>query len=70
MDRASARRRPVRGTQRCLRYGVDEASERLARVLLGDPRSRYVPVGLLDDHPGHHRLRPAGYAGCWTGRWR
>ncbi|MDZ5442978.1 polysaccharide biosynthesis protein [Micromonospora sp. 4G57] len=54
------RRRPVRGAERCLVYGVDEASERLVRVLLGDPRSRYVPVGLLDDHPGHHRLRLAG----------
>lgn len=53
-------RRPPRTAERCLVYGVDAASERLVRVLLGDPRSRYLPVGLLDDDPDNRDLRLAG----------
>ncbi|WDZ83071.1 polysaccharide biosynthesis protein [Micromonospora cathayae] len=54
------RDRPVRSATRTLVYGVDAASERLVRALLGDPRSRYLPVGLLDDDPEKHTLRLHG----------
>ncbi|SCF44014.1 NDP-sugar epimerase, includes UDP-GlcNAc-inverting 4,6-dehydratase FlaA1 and capsular polysaccharide biosynthesis protein EpsC [Micromonospora matsumotoense] len=52
--------RPARSADRTLIYGVDAASERLARVLLGDPTSGYLPVGLLDDDPDKQGLRVAG----------
>ena len=52
--------RPARSADRTLVYGVDAASERLARVLLGDPTSGYLPVGLLDDDPDKQGLRMAG----------
>ena len=52
--------RPARSADRTLIYGVDAASERLARVLLGDPTSGYLPVGLLDDDPDKQGLRMAG----------
>ncbi|GAA4563168.1 hypothetical protein GCM10023176_06540 [Micromonospora coerulea] len=58
--RRERRHQPVRNAEPCLVYGVDEAGERLVRVLLGDPGGRYLPVGLLDDHPGHRDLRLAG----------
>ncbi|SBT42460.1 nucleoside-diphosphate sugar epimerase/dehydratase [Micromonospora narathiwatensis] len=58
--RQERHRRPVRSTERCLVYGVDAASERLVRALLGDPQSRYLPVGLLDDDPDNRRLRLFG----------
>ncbi|WBB80852.1 polysaccharide biosynthesis protein [Micromonospora sp. WMMD882] len=54
------RDRPVRAATRTLVYGVDAASERLVRALLGDPRSRYLPVGLLDDDPEKCTLRLHG----------
>ncbi|SCF21658.1 NDP-sugar epimerase, includes UDP-GlcNAc-inverting 4,6-dehydratase FlaA1 and capsular polysaccharide biosynthesis protein EpsC [Micromonospora viridifaciens] len=59
-SRQERRRRPVRGAERCLIYGVDAASERLVRVLLGDPHGRYRPVGLLDDDPDNRGLRVDG----------
>ncbi|KWV31454.1 capsule biosynthesis protein CapD [Micromonospora rifamycinica] len=52
--------RPARSADRTLIYGVDAASERLIRVLLGDPASGYLPVGLLDDDPERQGLRVAG----------
>ncbi|MGX4654207.1 polysaccharide biosynthesis protein [Micromonospora sp. SCSIO 07396] len=52
--------RPARSADRTLIYGVDAASERLVRVLLGDPTSGYLPVGLLDDDPERQGLRVAG----------
>ncbi|WP_433227956.1 polysaccharide biosynthesis protein [Micromonospora sp. CA-248260] len=52
--------RPARSADRTLIYGVDAASERLVRVLLGDPASGYLPVGLLDDDPDKQGLRVAG----------
>ncbi|WP_329009698.1 polysaccharide biosynthesis protein [Micromonospora rifamycinica] len=52
--------RPARSADRTLIYGVDAASERLIRVLLGDPASGYLPVGLLDDDPDRQGLRVAG----------
>ncbi|MFU8851209.1 polysaccharide biosynthesis protein [Micromonospora sp. SL1-18] len=58
--RQERHRRPVRSAERCLVYGVDAASERLVRTLLGDPHSRYLPVGLLDDDPANRRLRLHG----------
>ncbi len=54
------RRRPAHTAERCLVYGVDAASERLVRALRGDPRSRYLPVGLLDDDPDNRDLRLEG----------
>ncbi|WP_242624278.1 hypothetical protein [Micromonospora kangleipakensis] len=41
---------------------MDEASERLVRVLLGDPRSRYVPAGLLTSTPAAAGSAWRGYA--------
>ncbi|MFE9655047.1 polysaccharide biosynthesis protein [Micromonospora sp. NPDC006431] len=58
--RQERHRRPVRAAERCLVYGVDAASERLVRVLLGDPQGRYRPVGLLDDDPANRGLRLEG----------
>ncbi len=58
--RQERHRRPVRSAERCLVYGVDAASERLIRALLGDPHSRYLPVGLLDDDPDTRMLRLEG----------
>jgi FlaA1/EpsC-like NDP-sugar epimerase len=52
--------RPARSADRTLIYGVDAASERLILVLLGDPASGYLPVGLLDDDPDRQGLRVAG----------
>ncbi|SCG44645.1 polysaccharide biosynthesis protein [Micromonospora halophytica] len=52
--------RPARSSDRALIYGVDAASERLVRVLTGDPQSRYLPVGLLDDAPDRQGLRLEG----------
>ncbi|SCL24488.1 NDP-sugar epimerase, includes UDP-GlcNAc-inverting 4,6-dehydratase FlaA1 and capsular polysaccharide biosynthesis protein EpsC [Micromonospora pallida] len=54
------RDRPGQPASRALVYGVDAASERLVRALLGDPRSRYLPVGLLDDDPDRRLLRLHG----------
>ncbi|MFC4147601.1 polysaccharide biosynthesis protein [Micromonospora mangrovi] len=58
--RRERHRRPVPTAERTLVYGVDAASERLVRALLGDPTSRYLPVGLLDDNPDNRRLRVEG----------
>ncbi|MER6593252.1 polysaccharide biosynthesis protein [Micromonospora purpureochromogenes] len=52
--------RPVRGAERALIYGVDAASERLVRVLVGDPDGSYLPVGLLDDDRERQGLRLEG----------
>ncbi|MFI9639715.1 polysaccharide biosynthesis protein [Micromonospora sp. NPDC051925] len=52
--------RPAHSSDRALVYGVDAASERLVRVLLGDPAGGYLPVGLLDDDPDKQGLRLAG----------
>ncbi|MEU2610006.1 nucleoside-diphosphate sugar epimerase/dehydratase [Micromonospora sp. NPDC007271] len=59
-SRRERHRRPMRGAERCLIYGVDAASERLVRLLLGDPHGRYRPVGLLDDDPDNRGLRVDG----------
>lgn len=41
---------------RTLIYGVDPASQQLLRALRADPDGRYLPVGLIDDHPDQRRL--------------
>ncbi|MEH0936455.1 nucleoside-diphosphate sugar epimerase/dehydratase [Micromonospora psammae] len=52
--------RPVPSANRTLIYGVDAASERLVRVLTGDPGGSYLPVGLLDDDREKQWLRLEG----------
>ena len=43
-----------------LLFGAGAAGQRLLRTLLHDPRSQYVPVGMVDDDPGKRHLRVSG----------
>ena len=43
-----------------LLFGAGIAGQRLLRSLLSDPRSEYLPVGLIDDDPGKRHLRVNG----------
>jgi FlaA1/EpsC-like NDP-sugar epimerase len=45
-----------------LLFGAGAAGQGLLRSLLRDPRSQYVPVGLLDDDPRKRHLRVSGVA--------
>jgi FlaA1/EpsC-like NDP-sugar epimerase len=52
--------RPARGAERALLFGAGEAGHALARSMLRDRRSRYVPVGLIDDDRSKHHLHAHG----------
>ena len=41
-------------------FGAGEAGHQLILSMLGDPDSRYLPVGLLDDDPGKRHVRIKG----------
>jgi FlaA1/EpsC-like NDP-sugar epimerase len=43
-----------------LLFGAGDASQQLLRSMLTDPRSRYLPVGLIDDSPAKRHLRVHG----------
>jgi FlaA1/EpsC-like NDP-sugar epimerase len=43
-----------------LLFGAGIAGQRLLRSLLSDPKSEYLPVGLIDDDPGKRHLRVNG----------
>ena len=43
-----------------LLFGTGSAGQGLLRAMLGDPRGRYLPVGLLDDDPEKRHLRVDG----------
>ncbi|MFG2109015.1 polysaccharide biosynthesis protein [Micromonospora chersina] len=45
---------------RVLLFGAGSAGEGLLRAMMTDPRSRYLPVGLLDDDPDKRDLRVEG----------
>jgi FlaA1/EpsC-like NDP-sugar epimerase len=45
---------------RVLLFGAGSAGEGLLRAMVTDPRSRYLPVGLLDDDPDKRNLRIQG----------
>jgi dTDP-glucose 4,6-dehydratase len=61
------RRRPVADAQRVLIYGAGDLGAQLARRMLRDPRSPFVPVGLLDDDRGKRNLRRSGIRVLGTG---
>jgi len=55
------RRRPSGdGCRRLLVFGAGDAAAQVIPALLRDPRSAYLPVGLLDDHPSKRKLRIMG----------
>ncbi|MEQ4302994.1 nucleoside-diphosphate sugar epimerase/dehydratase [Plantactinospora sp. B6F1] len=43
-----------------LLFGLGSAGQALLRAMVSDPRSRYLPVGLLDDDPDKQHLRLDG----------
>jgi FlaA1/EpsC-like NDP-sugar epimerase len=43
-----------------LLFGLGSAGQGLLRAMISDPRSRYLPVGLLDDDPDKRQLRVDG----------
>lgn len=43
-----------------LLFGAGSAGHELIRAMMRDPRSRYIPVGLLDDDPDKRHLRLEG----------
>ncbi|MEV4463935.1 nucleoside-diphosphate sugar epimerase/dehydratase [Micromonospora echinofusca] len=55
-----AMRPDVRSATPVLLFGMGEAGQGLLRAMLGDPRSRYLPVGALDDDPDKRNLRIGG----------
>jgi FlaA1/EpsC-like NDP-sugar epimerase len=55
------RRRPDRNTaRRVVVVGAGARGERLVREMLGDPRSGYLPVALVDDDPDKRGVRVCG----------
>jgi FlaA1/EpsC-like NDP-sugar epimerase len=55
------RRRPSEeGRERLLVFGAGDGSAQVIRAMLGDPKSRYVPVALLDDDTAKRNLRING----------
>jgi FlaA1/EpsC-like NDP-sugar epimerase len=55
------RSRPDRPTKaRVLLFGGGTAARDLLHSMLFDPRSRYVPVGVIDDDPRKRRMRISG----------
>jgi FlaA1/EpsC-like NDP-sugar epimerase len=52
--------RPARGAERALLFGAGETGHALARAMLRDRRSRYVPVGLIDDDRSKRHLHAHG----------
>ncbi len=59
-QRREARIRPHESAQRTLIYGAGYLGNHLIRRMLTDPRSQYVPVGILDDDPAKRRLTIEG----------
>ncbi|MDM4718321.1 nucleoside-diphosphate sugar epimerase/dehydratase [Micromonospora sp. WMMA1363] len=55
-----AMRPDVRSSTPVLLFGLGDAGQGLLRAMLGDPRSRYLPVGALDDDPDKRNLRVGG----------
>lgn len=55
------KRRPNgEGCHRLLVFGAGEAAVQVIGALLRDPDSKYIPVGLIDDHPAKRKLRIMG----------
>ena len=56
------RRRPTagRGAEPLLLFGAGEGAEQVLTSILGDPRSRWLPVALLDDDVRKRNLRLRG----------
>ncbi len=55
------RRRPTGdGCHRLLVFGAGEGALQVIPALLRDPKSPYLPVGLIDDDPGKRKLRIMG----------
>lgn len=55
------RRRPHgENCERLLIFGAGEGGRQIVRALLSNPKSRYLPVALLDDDPGKRNLRVMG----------
>ncbi|MCM0674750.1 polysaccharide biosynthesis protein [Micromonospora phytophila] len=55
-----AMRPDARSATPVLLFGLGEAGQGLVRAMLGDPLSRYLPVGVLDDDPAKRDLRVGG----------
>lgn len=55
-----ALRPDTRRAEPVLLFGMGAAGQGLLRAMVSDPRSRYLPVGLLDDDPGKRHLRIEG----------
>jgi FlaA1/EpsC-like NDP-sugar epimerase len=60
LHRQRIRRPDARTAAPVLLFGAGDAGQQLIRSMLGDPKSRYVPVGVLDDDPAKRHLRVAG----------
>jgi FlaA1/EpsC-like NDP-sugar epimerase len=60
LERERRRRPDARTVAPVLLFGAGDAASQLIASMLRDPRSRYLPVGLLDDDPAKRRLRVAG----------
>ncbi len=59
-QRDLALRPDVRSSTPVLLFGMGDAGQGLLRALLTDPRSRYLPVGALDDDPDKRDLSVGG----------
>jgi FlaA1/EpsC-like NDP-sugar epimerase len=60
LQREQRSRPDVEGATPVLLFGTGSASQRLLRSLLRDPRSQYIPVGLIDDDQSKRHLRVDG----------
>jgi dTDP-glucose 4,6-dehydratase len=60
-------RRPAPTAERVLIYGAGSVGAQLARRMLHDPTSPFLPVGFLDDDLGKRNLRSSGVRVLGTG---
>lgn len=58
---------PAQTAERVLLYGAGEVGVQLARRMLHDPTSPFLPVGFLDDDPDKRNLRSSGIRVLGTG---